>query len=52
LYCPALKPAGRQLWLREFARDDNYINALEQDLWEFKQLVDEYQTALTTRKVA
>lgn len=46
LYCPALKPVGRQLWLREFARDDNYIDALEQDLWEFKQLVDSYESTL------
>lgn len=46
LYCPALKPVGRQLWLREFARDDNYINALEQDLWEFHQLVDSYESTL------
>lgn len=46
LYCPALKPVGRQLWLHEFARDDNYIEALEQDLWEFKQLVDSYESTL------
>ncbi len=49
LYCPALKPVGRQLWLREFARDDNYIEALEQDLWEFKQLVDSYESTLTQK---
>lgn len=52
LYCPALKPAGRQLWLREFARDDNYINALEADLWEFKQLVDQYESALLMKQAA
>lgn len=46
LYCPALKPAGKQLWYREFKRDDNYIEAMEQDLWEFKLLVDAYEAKL------
>lgn len=49
LYCPALKAAGKQLWLREFARDDNYINILEQDLMEFKSLVDSYESKLMQR---
>jgi hypothetical protein len=46
MYCPLLKPVGRQLWLREFQRDDDYIEKLEQDLWEFKLLVDGYETFL------
>lgn len=46
LYCPALRPAGKQLWFREFARDDNYIEKLESDMWAFKLLVDEYETTL------
>lgn len=33
MYCPLLKPVGRQLWLREFKRDDDYIEKLEEDLW-------------------
>lgn len=25
MYCPLLKPVGRQLWWKEFQRDDDYI---------------------------
>lgn len=46
LYCPALSAAGKQLWLRTFERDDNYIEALEADLLEFKQMVDGYEAKL------
>lgn len=46
LYCPALEPVGRQLWWREFQRDDDYIERLESDLWRFKLLVDEYEEKL------
>jgi hypothetical protein len=46
LYCPALASIGKQLWWKEFARDDNYINAMEQDLWEFAQLVASYEYQL------
>ncbi|HEJ2185283.1 TPA: lambda exonuclease family protein [Pseudomonas aeruginosa] len=46
MYCPALEPVGRQLWWREFKRDDDYIEALEEDLWQFKLLVDEYEAKL------
>jgi len=49
LYCPALKPAGKQLWWREFKRDDDYIEAMEADLWAFKLLVDGYEEKLRTR---
>ena len=35
MYCPALEPVGRQLWWREFKRDDDYIEELESDLWSF-----------------
>lgn len=47
VYCPALRSVGRQLWWKHFPRDDNYINALESDLWEFKQLVDSYHSKLS-----
>ncbi len=50
LYCPALEPAGKQLWWREFKRDDDYIEKLEEDLWAFKLLVDEYERALRAPK--
>lgn len=46
MYCPALANVGKQLWWREFQRDDNYIEAMEQDLWEFKLLVDAYEASL------
>ena len=40
MYCPDLKVVGRQLWWKEFQRDDDYIEKLEEDLWQFKLLVD------------
>ncbi|WXL23950.1 YqaJ viral recombinase family protein [Ectopseudomonas mendocina] len=46
LYCPALKPVGRQLWWKEFKRDEDYIERLEADLLEFKLLVDQYEAEL------
>lgn len=49
LYCPSLKPVGKQLWWREFKRDDNYIEAMERELWEFKMLVDAYEAKLRTQ---
>jgi len=49
MYCPLLKPVGRQLWWREFKRDDDYIEKLEEDLWEFKLLVDGYEQALRSK---
>jgi hypothetical protein len=49
LYCPALKAAGKQLWWREFQRDDDYIESMEADLWAFKLLVDDYEAKLRTK---
>jgi len=49
LYCPALKPVGRQLWWREFQRDDDYIERMESDLLEFKALVDHYESQLRSK---
>lgn len=46
MYCPALEPVGKQLWLREYQRDEDYIEKLEEDLWQFKLLVDSYEAAL------
>lgn len=42
LYCPALAPIGRDITIREFSRDDDYIAAMEKDLWAFDALVCEY----------
>lgn len=49
MYCPALEPVGRQLWWQEFKRDDDYIEQLEADLWQFKLLVDQYETKLRSK---
>ncbi|MFJ7007650.1 hypothetical protein [Pseudomonas putida] len=49
MYCPLLKPVGRQFWWREFKRDDDYIEQLEQDLWEFKLLVDGFENQLRSK---
>lgn len=49
MYCPLLKPVGRQLWWREFKRDDDYIEKLEADLWQFKLLVDGYEKQLRSK---
>lgn len=46
LYCPALESIGKQLWIKEVKRDDDYIEQLEADLMEFKLLVDEYENKL------
>lgn len=39
LYCPALKPIGKELTLHEVKRDDDYIEAMEKDLLEFEKQV-------------
>lgn len=46
VYCPALAPIGRELWWKRWHRDDDYINALEADLIEFKALVDDNERKL------
>lgn len=46
LYCPALRPIGRQFTYQRFERDDNYIFELERDLVKFKALVDGYEAQL------
>lgn len=40
LYCPDLEPLDRELTIRTFERDDDYIEELEKDLLEFDQLVE------------
>jgi len=46
LYCPALESVGLDLTLHRIQRDDNRINALEADMWEFAQLVSEFEDQL------
>ncbi|MCY1372189.1 hypothetical protein D9M68_942870 [compost metagenome] len=46
LYCPALEVVGKQLWMKVFNRDDDFIEAMETDLVEFEALVSGYETLL------
>lgn len=46
MYCPAFQPIGKQLYLRNVPRDDNYIEQLETDLLAFERLVSGYQAVL------
>ena len=39
VYCPALEPIGRALFHRRVERDDDWIEAMETDLWSFAGLV-------------
>ena len=50
MYCPALESVGKQLWFKEFQRDEEYIEQLEADLWQFKLLVDQYEAKLREAK--
>ena len=50
LYCPALRPVGKQLWSHTYERDDDYIEAMELDLIEFKGLVDGYEQKLRMKE--
>jgi hypothetical protein len=44
VFCPALASIGKKLWWRVVKRDDEFIDAMEQDLLEFKDLVDQYES--------
>lgn len=46
LYLPDLRPIGRHFTLIEIDRDDNYIDEMWKDLWEFDQLVESYKARL------
>ena len=46
LYCPALEEIDRHITIIEVRRDDNYINGLEGDLWDFNKLVEDYEHKL------
>ncbi|WP_414501681.1 YqaJ viral recombinase family protein [Zymobacter sp. IVIA_5232.4 C2] len=46
MYCPALEPAGKQLWWQSFGRNDDYIAELEKDMKEFCQMVDSFEQKL------
>ena len=42
LYCPALRPIGRDFIMHPVERDEDYIAELEGDLLEFNALIDVY----------
>ena len=46
LFCPALRPIGKQLYWRVIRRDDDYIAEMERDLLDFRRQVDQYEAAL------
>lgn len=46
IYCPALAPVGRDFTRWRVPRDDDYIETMEAELLQFKQLVDQYEAAL------
>jgi len=50
LYCPALSSVGADFTWRVVERDDDYIEAMEADLIEFKALVDQYHAKLLAFK--
>lgn len=52
MYCPALEPVGKQLWWREVKRDDNYIDAMVEDLLEFEHLVSMHESMLRDERKA
>lgn len=52
LYCPALEPIGKQFYMQHIKRDDDYIEALEQDLIEFEKLVSQNEQILRMGKAA
>lgn len=50
LYCPALASIGADFTWRVIERDDDYIEAMEIDLMDFKGLVDQYHAKLLSFK--
>lgn len=50
VYNPALKPIGKQLWMKIVDRDDNYIEKMEASLLEFAKIVDEFEYMLREGK--
>lgn len=51
LYCPALEPVKLDLHWMEIKRDDDYIEALEKDLIEFRALVLQYESTLRNKAI-
>lgn len=43
LYCPSLASIGKDLIMHPVERDDDYIEAMERDLFKFNNLVESYR---------
>lgn len=52
LYCPALKNADKHFIRKRVSRNENHIEQLESDLVRFEAMVTEWQSILTTEKLA
>lgn len=46
VYCPWLEPVGKELFIKRIERDEDAIDALERDLWQFQQLASQYEQIL------
>lgn len=46
LYCPALAPVGKDLYLKIIDRDEAFIESMQKDLWRFASLVAKYEQTL------
>lgn len=49
LYCPALKCIGKDMTIIRVERDDDYIDAMETDLLQFNDLVEQYRATLSEK---
>lgn len=47
LYCPPLRSVGLDFIRHHIDRDDDYIEAMERDLWAFDGVVEDYRKKLT-----
>jgi len=52
MYCPWLESVGKELFIQRVERDDNYIEALEQDLLAFNALIEKYRKSITEAPVS
>lgn len=46
VYCPWLAPVGKELFIKRIVRDEDAVDSLVADLWQFKLLTDSYVAAL------
>lgn len=46
VYCPSMEIIDKQLWMRTYQRDDEYIDQMVNELAEFEKLVTHYEVTL------